>query len=227
MQAARLRFFVDEIRKDSAFATHIRAWTVFVRIQDRWTTEDSQALQDDGLSQRFDNLLSSGKHWRPAHSHRAYFPIQQLSLVLGADFQSPPRSKTQSKTVSALKRSLKHSLDAFNANHDSLTGAPNRVAFDKALAEAIDASIQTQGADVLAVTEVTAPSTLALLALDIDHFKQLNDTFGHLYGDAVLRIFARRIEHCLAGLEEQFGERLQASFARLGGKSSESLYVEG
>jgi diguanylate cyclase (GGDEF)-like protein len=218
MQAARLKFFVDEIRKDSAFATHIRAWTVYVRIQERWTLEDSQPLQDDGLSQRFNNLLSTGRHWRPAHSHRAYFPIQQLFLVLGADFQSPPRTAKQIKTANALKRALKHSLDAFNATHDSLTGAPNRVAFDKTLVDSIDAFLQKRGVEAPAATEVTAPSTLALLALDIDHFKQLNDTFGHLYGDAVLRIFVRRIERCLVGLEGKFGERLQTSFARIGGE---------
>ncbi len=218
MQVARLKFFVDELRKDSTFATHIHAWTVYVQIQDRWTTEDHQPLQNVELSQRFNNLLATGRHWRPAHSCKAYFPIQQLSLVLEADFQSPPRAKTQSKTTIALRRALKHSLDAFNANHDPLTGAPNRVAFDKILADAIETSIKKGGADALATTEVTAPSTLALLALDIDHFKQLNDTFGHLYGDAALCVFARRIERCLTGLEGKFGERLQTSFARLGGE---------
>lgn len=198
-------------------------------MQERWTTEDQQLIQDKELSQRFDNLLATGRNWRPAHSRRAYFPIQQLSLVLGADFQSPPRSQTQSKTATALRRALKHSQDAFNSNHDALTGAPNRIAFEKKLTEAIDASlVKTKGSsDVLTEAEVTAPSTLALLALDIDHFKQLNDTFGHLYGDVVLQVFVRRIESCLAGLKRQFGERLQTSFARLGGEEFEILVRGG
>ena len=38
-----------------------------------------------------------------------------------------------------------------------------------------------------------AHQTLALLMIDIDHFKQINDRFGHLAGDAVLREVARRI----------------------------------
>jgi diguanylate cyclase (GGDEF)-like protein len=220
MQAVRLRFFVDELRKDPTFANVVRSWTVYARIKGVWTTEDSQPLQDSALSERLEQISVSLRFWRPPHSCRAYFPIQQLSLVLGADFESPPRSIKLSKTASALKRALKHSLDAFNADHDPLTGAPNRVAFDKKLAEAIDKSlVKIEGSsDALTAAEVAAPSTLALVALDIDHFKQLNDTYGHLYGDVVLQIFTRRLERCLADLERKFGERLQASVARLGGE---------
>lgn len=91
------------------------------------------------------------------------------------------------------------------ANTDSLTGLLNRRSFfDRA--EQVHAGIgKTPGA------------TMALLMLDIDHFKSVNDHFGHSAGDLVLAEFARR---CAASLEA--GNCL----ARLGGEEF-ALIVEG
>lgn len=66
------------------------------------------------------------------------------------------------------------------ATTDALTGALNRRAFD-----AQAASWQTVAA--------SAGGSLALVLVDIDHFKQVNDKFGHAAGDAVLKEFTRRI----------------------------------
>lgn len=80
------------------------------------------------------------------------------------------------------------------AAHDALTGVGNRRSFvqelDKALVEASEA----------------AP--VAMLCLDLDRFKAVNDIHGHPVGDAVLIETARRIRDCLSRFE---------SFARLGG----------
>ena len=66
------------------------------------------------------------------------------------------------------------------AHHDALTGLPNRTAF---LAR-VQAAIARASA---------AAGTLALLFVDIDHFKRVNDSLGHLAGDELLQAVARRI----------------------------------
>jgi pyridinium-3,5-biscarboxylic acid mononucleotide synthase len=73
---------------------------------------------------------------------------------------------------------LRHSLDLARfrdrADRDALTGLPNRAAFDDRLA------LETQR-----FHRYRRP--LALLVLDLDHFKAVNDTYGHPAGDAVLQ----------------------------------------
>lgn len=65
---------------------------------------------------------------------------------------------------------------------DPLTGCVNRRGFDQALAREVARAGR-------------AGSELALLALDIDHFKVVNDTLGHLAGDAVLREVGGLLRH--------------------------------
>lgn len=70
------------------------------------------------------------------------------------------------------------------ATHDALTGLPNRALFDARLAQAI-----------AEVSEGSA--SFALLYLDCDRFKQINDTLGHHAGDDVLITLSRRVQHQL------------------------------
>jgi diguanylate cyclase (GGDEF)-like protein/PAS domain S-box-containing protein len=70
-----------------------------------------------------------------------------------------------------------------SANTDPLTGLANRRAFD-------------EGMDAAAGTSITPGQEIALLTIDVDDFKCVNDTFGHAYGDRVLRQIAKVIVHC-------------------------------
>ena len=70
------------------------------------------------------------------------------------------------------------------ARVDMLTGLPNRRQFDERIAEAMTRSRRTKQA-------------MAVVFLDIDHFKSINDSLGHAGGDAVLCEFGRRLRACV------------------------------
>lgn len=82
------------------------------------------------------------------------------------------------------------------ALHDYLTGLPNRIQFYARLKEEIK-----QSKDISNVP-------FAIMMLDLDEFKTINDTLGHDIGDELLKEFAKRVSGCL---------RFQDMLARLGG----------
>jgi len=81
------------------------------------------------------------------------------------------------------------------AHHDPLTGVPNRILFTDRLQQALFAARRDS-------------TLLALMFLDLDKFKQINDTLGHNVGDLLLQEVARRLQDCL---------RESDTVARIGG----------
>ncbi len=81
------------------------------------------------------------------------------------------------------------------ANFDALTGMPNRAQLDAHIKYALSLAKRTNG-------------QLAAMFIDIDHFKDINDTLGHSIGDAVLIVIAQRLQLML---------REQDTVSRLGG----------
>src|SRR5438874_1933252 len=112
-----------------------------------------------------------------------------------------------------LTRSLKQTLNeraAFEARaahlayHDSLTGLPNRALLNERLQHSL-AALQRGGA-------------LSLLLIDLDRFKEVNDTLGHLAGDQLIRDFAARLQRLV---------RPEDTVSRLGGDEFAVILCDG
>ncbi|MBO9687954.1 MAG: diguanylate cyclase [Mitsuaria chitosanitabida] len=85
---------------------------------------------------------------------------------------------TLATDISAFKQ-VERELDQLS-RIDPLTGLPNRRQFESRLSEALARTRRNE-------------RTLGLMFLDLDHFKQVNDTLGHAAGDVVLKVFADRV----------------------------------
>jgi diguanylate cyclase (GGDEF)-like protein len=87
---------------------------------------------------------------------------------------------------------------------DALTGVHNRRYFDQRLREEVDRALRKG-------------QPLSCMLLDVDHFKRVNDQFGHLIGDVVLREVAEQVKDQL---------RLSDAMARYGGEEFAVLLVQ-
>jgi diguanylate cyclase (GGDEF)-like protein len=113
--------------------------------------------------------------------------LQKDSSGKPAGFRGIVRDVTERKQI---ERQLKHI-----ATHDVLTGLPNRMLFIDRLEVALAKSKRNK-------------HKLALMMLDLDHFKDINDTCGHMVGDQLLK----EVGYRLCGLV-----RKSDTIARLGG----------
>ncbi|AQZ53432.1 GGDEF domain-containing protein [Martelella mediterranea] len=115
--------------------------------------------------------------------------VEGAMLVAGGtrnreiEVQVPPELASVAQAFNTMLKQINQQEDALSAaaRADGLTGLYNRREFDRALDEAIAVSKESG-------------EPFSLLMIDVDHFKQFNDTHGHLAGDDALRQVADTIE---------------------------------
>jgi diguanylate cyclase len=112
----------------------------------------------------------------------ATFSLLIITLVAGV-FDAHMEMRARSH---AHKLEKANSLLTFQATHDPLTNLPNRAQFLGALQSAIEA-----------VDAKPTNTLLAVLLVDLDRFKIVNDSLGHSYGDAILKEASTRLRYLL------------------------------
>jgi diguanylate cyclase len=125
------------------------------------------------------------------HANGELIPAELILRTI--DYAGRPHHAIAVRDLRDRKKAEKHIQ--FLAHHDSLTGLPNRNAFNTKL----DREIEAHKASGL---------SLAILCLDLDRFKEVNDLFGHAAGDALLK----RVADCVTATLDK-----NQMMARLGG----------
>jgi diguanylate cyclase (GGDEF)-like protein/PAS domain S-box-containing protein len=123
--------------------------------------------------------------WLAVNAQRLGFVALEYSQRI--DFQEVQRDDliAASETIAmALSNVLHIEHMEYQANHDSLTGLPNRNALQRKLEEFAD--------------ESKAVRLAGLMLLDLDRFKEINDTLGHHVGDKILRQIGPRLHGVLS-----------------------------
>ena len=150
------------------------------------------------------DVLQTKKHTRVVHNHKTkdgddrYIELSVAPLFdkekncIGVIESA--RDITSHLHIQNELREQKNMLD-YQAHHDALTGLPNRVLLNDRLTQVIEKAKRNS-------------SKFALLFIDLDHFKEINDSLGHLIGDEILKTVSSRLKESL---------RDEDTVARLGG----------
>jgi diguanylate cyclase (GGDEF)-like protein/PAS domain S-box-containing protein len=152
--------------------------------QDEWATH-SQALQQIG------DVYNSGRDWRHLKADGSEIHV----LTFGRRVAFDGRDGYLVAVVDITERRKAEARIAHMAHHDGLTNLPNRDYFQDRLRLALERN-------------QPASKRVAVLCVDLDLFKNVNDSFGHPIGDRLLKAVAERLR------SEVRGENL---VARLGG----------
>lgn len=153
--------------------------------------------QDDALGARIEAALASRGHWRGegrARRKDGVFYVESRSISIARDAGGRPVSRVVVFSDVTDEKEDQRRL-AFLAHHDALTGLPNRALFVHECSEAILRAQRHR-------------SRVALLYIDLDDFKEVNDSCGHAAGDLLLKAVAPRVQECV---------RKNDLVARLGG----------
>ncbi len=112
------------------------------------------------------------------HRDGTEIPVELIQRIV--DVGGKPHRAVAVRDLRARKEAEENIL--FLAHHDALTGLPNRGSFNKKLDQEIAAAL-------------ASGQRLAVLCLDLDRFKEVNDLFGHAAGDRR----CKRLQRAIAG----------------------------
>jgi len=159
---------------------------------DRWRARRARSAQQRPLDEPCDRLLSrtflddafAGKPVRAEALHGERWLRHHVEPIVDARYGDVSGAVGVSIDITELKRAEQRAWET--ANRDRLTGLPNRLSLEESLATILNADGGEDG-------------RFAVLFVDLDRFKAINDTLGHDAGDEALKITADRIAEAVRG----------------------------
>ncbi|OCB03834.1 diguanylate cyclase [Acidithiobacillus ferrivorans] len=137
--------------------------------------------REDSVLVREDSVISREQHNNAVELHQSIID-EQLLLLRQANARLVVAT-IQAHELADQVQAARDQID-YTAQHDALTGLPNRTLLQDRLSQAIEIARRQ-----------TRP--LAVMFLDLDRFKHINDSLGHGIGDLLLQSVAHRLKGCL------------------------------
>lgn len=152
-------------------------WLDRVHPDDRMQLEAEITAHINGHTSHFEN------EYRIMHQDGSYRWV--LNRGLAVRNGSPKACRMAGSMTEITERKTAQEQLMFNALHDSLTGLPNRALFMDRLSHLVDREKRN------------IKYLFAVVFIDVDRFKELNDSMGHMAGDKLLIVISQRLEESL------------------------------
>jgi len=159
-------------------------------VKGHWAYELTAGRQDQDFFRRMQNALRQtgeweGEVWHQNKQGEHYLVSMRFNAVFDENGQAYRRVAL---FCDITKKKATEELIWRQANFDALTGLPNRRMFQERMRQEIRKAERSS-------------LPMALVFIDLDGFKAVNDTFGHSMGDLLLKEAANRLSHCVRGTD--------------------------
>jgi diguanylate cyclase (GGDEF)-like protein len=179
---ARLEILLSEIERDAELMSLTNAHAVTYRQASVWRSVD-RVLISRPLLRRLNRVVGSAGFERFRNVVLCGLPTYEA--VVGLRLTDPQYRADHLDSI--VRRVVTLAAARFSGEYDSLTVMPNRLQLERAVKELAKITAEFADTDEANLMPV-------VMMMDLDNFKQANDTGGHPYGDALLRITSWRLQ---------------------------------
>ena len=199
MKIDRIRAFYDELVlefcDDCECELHFSTNKSWINILTSKAAEISEITS-------LEKSKSESVSYHAPNSLTAWFHIPDTNVTVSLKFAKSPQIEKRRKYRARIEKIHESASNAYKVSHHPLTHLLAKDAFRKTLITEM-LKISELPSSYVEAQESKHPRKLAVMALDIDYFKQVNDTWGHLYGDQVLKTFGKRLEGVALEIESE------------------------